>query len=544
VATSGRYSLALEFTSNRQRLLAAVDKFQAGYGAFDVSDRGSNKEAARATFRYLAHMAGWLGAIEGRRKTIVFISEGFTADIPVGQPQPGSTDVSVAQNPADGDQPSVRFNQEDNEASNAFDALSGLSDDASELRDTIDAATRANVAIYGIDPRGRPGAAATTITPIATLIGDDAFSARRVASQQLLRVLSAATGGFALTNSNGFDDAFARVVDDNSSYYVLGYTSTNTKRDGKFRRIRLTTTRPGLRIRARAGYRAVHDKTTKPDRVPAGWTRELVDLMTVPAQVSGLTLTVSAASFRGAPRNSVAVVVETRGRDLRLAGAAAPASDEINLVIAAADDNGNIKASEKGTLAMNLSAESRQAIGRSGVRLASRLELQPGRYAVRVAGVDGNDRRGSVFYDLDVPDFTKGPLTMSGLLLTTHDAAVIPTSGTDRVWRTVLNGPPTAERTFRRDDELSVYAEVYDNDSRKGHDIDVITTVGDEQGHVQFSNEEHVTAASIKSDTMFPLHVVVPLRDLRPGAYLLRIETRSTAPGAPGVSQRVPFTVQ
>ena len=51
------------------------------------------------------------------------------------------------------------------------------------------------------------------------------------------RKLASATGGFALVNSNGFDQALARVVHENSTYYVLGFTSTNDRRDGRYRRL-------------------------------------------------------------------------------------------------------------------------------------------------------------------------------------------------------------------------------------------------------------------------------------------------------------------
>lgn len=59
VATSGRYALALEFTNSQARLLAAVDRFVAGFGAFSIGDATSNREAARSTFHYLESMAKW-----------------------------------------------------------------------------------------------------------------------------------------------------------------------------------------------------------------------------------------------------------------------------------------------------------------------------------------------------------------------------------------------------------------------------------------------------------------------------------------------------
>ena len=72
-----------------------------------------------------------------------------------------------------------------------------------------------------------------------------------------LRTVSEETGGFAVLNQNDFRNAFARILDDNSSYYVLGYYPTNDKRDGRFRNIQVRVVgKPGLRVRTRRVCRA------------------------------------------------------------------------------------------------------------------------------------------------------------------------------------------------------------------------------------------------------------------------------------------------
>ncbi len=58
-------------------------------------------------------------------------------------------------------------------------------------------------------------------------------------SQETLTTLAADTGGRAFTATNDFGDAFARVQSDLAAYYLLGYSSTNPARDGKFRRIQV-----------------------------------------------------------------------------------------------------------------------------------------------------------------------------------------------------------------------------------------------------------------------------------------------------------------
>jgi VWFA-related protein len=114
----------------------------------------------------------------------------------------------------------------------------------------LDDANRANVTFYPIDPRGlaagsdRPSAAATTENRM--------FHGRIEA----LRTLATATDGVASMNSNDFAKSFSRIADDMSSYYLVGYYSTNAEPDGKFRRITVRVKRPGVTVRARRGYRA------------------------------------------------------------------------------------------------------------------------------------------------------------------------------------------------------------------------------------------------------------------------------------------------
>ena len=80
-------------------------------------------------------------------------------------------------------------------------------------------------------------------------------------SQDSLRTLSEETGGFAAVNLNMLGSAFARIVDSNSRYYVLGLLPALGARDGRFHRIEVRTKRPGLRVSARRGYALPRGRT-------------------------------------------------------------------------------------------------------------------------------------------------------------------------------------------------------------------------------------------------------------------------------------------
>ena len=117
----------------------------------------------------------------------------------------------------------------------------------SELRAAVNAAIRANLAIYSVDVRGLqaivPGGEARS----ASLRGNSVYSGQAMAkaydsnfaSQETLVTLAADTGGRAFIDTNDFQPVFAKVREDTSFYYLLGYHSTNPARDGRFRRISL-----------------------------------------------------------------------------------------------------------------------------------------------------------------------------------------------------------------------------------------------------------------------------------------------------------------
>jgi VWFA-related protein len=129
-----------------------------------------------------------------------------------------------------------------------------MADNRKYFRDILGEANRANVSFYPIDPRGMP-AFDTPIGPAPPLPleADRAALTNRIES---LHVLAENTDGIALLNSNDLVGQMRRLAADLTSYYLIGYSSTNTKLDGGFRNIKVRVKRPGIEIRARHGYRA------------------------------------------------------------------------------------------------------------------------------------------------------------------------------------------------------------------------------------------------------------------------------------------------
>jgi hypothetical protein len=404
-----------------------------------------------------------------------------------------------------------------------------------ESREAIGAATRANVAIYSIDPRGLTamGDEGIELTappedPSLRLNAQGLQDELRL-SQDSLRVFADETGGFAAVNSNDFAKAFDRVVRDNSAYYVLGYYSTNERRDGRFRKVSVRVGRPGLDVRARKGYAAPRGRANTPPPPKEG-SAELREAINSPIPVSGLTLRTFAAPFKGvAPNASVLLSVEVSGANLQFVEKGGVFHNQLEVTAVAYDDKGKVRDAKPLTLKLDLRPQTQEAVAKHGFRLTTRLQVPPGRYQLRIGGREANGGRvGSVLYDLEVPDYWKVPFAMSGLAITAASAARTPTAGPDPELKDVLPGPPVATREFPTGDRLVLYTEVYDGDLAKPHGVDIKTTLTADEGRVVFStSEERKSSELTGARGGYGYRAEVPLANVAPGLYVLQVEARS-----------------
>jgi VWFA-related protein len=547
IHVQGRTEYSQEFTSSKRLLLAAVDKFfgkaerpatveayqqylaTIGIPGAGISDPMEQKRAfdARNTLQELQAIADWFGGVRGRRKSILFVSEGIEYDI---------EDV---------------FGKQD--ASLIMD----------RTRDVIRSATKSNVSIYAIDPRGLTDMGDIGIELNAAPASggvDEAGNATSLTEQQVqslglrglqnelrlqhnsLLTLAEETGGFAVINTNSFDNTFSRIVEENSSYYVLAYYPPSPKRDGKFHNIRVRVNRPGVTVRARKGYANPSGKApTVAASSPGAMPTEIREVLDSPLPVSGLTMQVFAAAFKGtAPKASVLLGVEIRGKDLKLA-----AGDKLQLSYRAVDAKGKYQGGSNDTVTLNLRPETRALVEQAGLRTLSRVELPPGRYQLRVVADELNTRLvGSVLYDLDVPDFSKAPLSMSGVVLTSVTASRVPTVRPDAELQQLLPAPPVGTRVFPANDEIALFTEVYDNAASTAHKVDIITTVTSDEGRVMFKTDETRDSSDIQGKRGgYGYTARVPLKDLTPGIYVLKVEARSRLGAGPTVDRQVQISI-
>jgi VWFA-related protein len=535
--TGGSKQGGQEFTSSRERLLRALDVFMGqktrsatleklddynrmrGTPGFEAPrDMNESERAfkARRTLSALQSVADYLAGIRGRRKAVIFFSEGIDYDV-----------TNVIQN---------RY----------------ASDILQQTQDAIAAATRANVSFYAVDPRGLGGLSSesmelTALPADPSIISPIALNQELRMAQDSLRTISSETGGFAAVNRNDFRETFARIVEENSSYYVLGYYSKDTRRDGRFRRVEVKVTRPGLQVRARRGYTAPKGRAPSNKPVNADTSRELHAALESPVPISGVGITLFAAPLKGSGNKaSIALALELDGTKLRFTEKDGVFADDVEVAVVAVDDRAEVRDGGRDLLNLRLRPQTHALVARNGVRITRRLEVPSGRYQLRVGVRDaGSGAIGSVLYDLDVPDFSKSDLSMSGLLITSPTANQVPTANPDADFKAVMPGPPAALREFPQTDTLAVFTEVYDNLAKTPHRVAIKSSVLADNGTVVFQAEDERVSEELKGGTGGYGHTAaIPLKGLAPGRYVLRVEARILLSDGATAAREVEFRVR
>ena len=544
VNTSGSGKGMQDFTANRALALRAIDSvmgFKEGSSTeAALQDYAVNRDSpgmatninarfndqmrynnARNSMRTLKNIADYMAGMRGRRKALVFFSEGVNYNVTDPINNMYATDVQR------------------------------------EIRDVVAAATRANVSVYSVDPRGVSSGMEDAIEiggfPVDGSISSVQLMDEMRHEHDSLRVLADETGGFAVLNQNDFRTGFSRILEENSGYYVLGYYPTNDKRDGRFRKVVVTVAKPGLRVRARRGYIAA-SSTRKESTVPApeGTSRELRDAMDSPIPISGLTLTAFAAPFKGEGNKvSIAMAIEVDGSGFTFTKTPQGLyADNLELTLFAADTkDGKIKDGVRDVINLDLKPETYNAVRQGAFRIIRRIQVTPGKYHVRVgARESGAGKTGTVIFELDVPDYSKTALGMSGVAIASAWGSRVPTAVPDpkaNEFKDVLPSPPSAAREFPRNDTLSVFAEIYDNEIKTPHRVDITATILADDGKVvqtradeRKSEELQGAAGGYGYTTQFPL------TGLAPGRYVLRVSAKSRLGNSEAVTREVEFRVR
>jgi VWFA-related protein len=420
----------------------------------------------------------------------------------------------------------------------------GIENQAS-LRSAINAAVRANLAIYSVDTRGLQAVSPLGDASTGSLRGSGAFNGaaltnnmqQNFATQEVMGTLSSETGGKAFFDSNDFAPAFAQVQSDTSAYYAIGFHSNNPARDGKYRKLTIKINKPGIKLEYRPGYYAPADfqHSGKEDR-----ERQLQDQLASDLPASDMALYMDAMYFRlDDNRFYVPVSLIVPGSQIPFVQGGDKDKATLDIIGAVIDEHKLPIGRARETVKLNLdsSAQARQ----KNIQYNTSFNLPPGKYQIKfVVRENQTGRMGSFEADIVLPDMKKSPLKMSSIVLASTRE---PSKALNPLVRGGEAYVPNISHVFRQDQHLYLFYEIYSPTREKAADnaakgakpgINLLSSLELIQGSTKVYETPIVQAREINVEgrDAVAVELDVPLAGLKPGSYICQLNVIDDAAGS------------
>jgi VWFA-related protein len=456
-----RLRTVVEFTSDRDALVEAVRKFQTGEaselaaeGATDASAAEDAAFAADDTEFNIFNTDRKLAALEELARSLAALPEKkavvyFTAGV----------------------------------------SRTGMDNEA-QLRAAVNAAVRANVSFYPVDVRGLeaepPGGGIATASVSGTGLYSGQTQARQrqrsFDTQDTLEMLASDTGGRALFDSNNLVLGIERAQRDIQSYYILGYYSSDERRDGQFRRVEVKLT-PAVqaRLRARLDYRRGYFAEKDFARF-SGYDRErqLEEALLAGDPVTQLRLALEVNWFRIArSQYFVPVAVKIPGSEIPLKKQGSAETTTFDFLGQVKDARGSVAATVRDMIRIQLRDQKAGQLASRSLIYDTGFTLPPGSYTLRMVVRENlTGKLGSFDTRFTIPDLSsvREELRLSSLVAGAQrvafqeavgaaDKRLVKKQDTHPLVRDGQKLLPGVTRVFREGQTVYFYAEVYDPDT-------------------------------------------------------------------------------
>jgi len=484
---------AKSFTTDHAKLLAAVDKFNGGM-AFTGPDDFSLYSASEIT---VSDVADSLIALPDRRKVLVLVSVGVGVFPELLAP---TTRMGAA----------LKVREEQVQL---HDLLQGA----------LDRARRANISIYSFDPGGLGGLEGFCMeghncTPPPGLSQHDYFRD----FHDYMMTLPANTGGRPTLFTNDPIPGINEMFRENKSYYLLGYRQATPPKAGEYRRMDVMVNRKGMEVHAR---NLDHRELTAEERAvkmreppPAANAKAIANVM----PDASIPIRLNLIPFARTDGPGATVVVALGVREPAPTGTI---TEAVDLLMRAFTFDGAPRGERSAMANVTVAAPSASSIGADqpvAYEVVSRLDIsKPGAYTVRV-GVENKTRQltGSVFADLDVPDFTS-TLALSGVAVGLSSAT--PAAQIDSL-HSLLPITPTTERAFSSADHAAAMFRIYEGGDGQLFPVTVHEVIRDAKDAVVYDRNELIPTERLGMARSTDVRLDLPLPTLGPGPHLLSFE--------------------
>jgi VWFA-related protein len=420
-------------------------------------------------------------------------------------------------------------------------------DNQAQLRSTINAAIRANVSFYPIDARGLVAQAPLGDATKGSPGGQGMYSgssARALTSnfqnqQETLYTLAADTGGKALLDNNDLSVGIVQAQKDMTSYYIIGYYSTNAALDGHFRRVKITLNNSGLagkiaKLDYRQGYYVgkQFNKFSESDK-----ERQLAQALVLGDPITDMDIVMELDYFRlGRDRYFVPLIVKIPGSEIELARHGGAETTRFDFIGEIKDSKGATVGNVRDNIEVKLKGESAQALAKTTLEYDTGFTLAPGAYTAKfLARENETGKIGTFETKFQVPDLgtEQKYLPISSVVLSNQrqklEAAVATAEKDKKILAAhplIQDGVklvPSVTRVFRTDQNLYVYLEAYQPAAEATQPVTAYVSFY--RGKVKAFETEplHVSEGLNPKTKAVPLRFSVPLAKLQPGKYICQV---------------------
>jgi hypothetical protein len=430
------------------------------------------------------------------------------------------------------------------------------SDSIANIRKITSDAARSGVVIYSLDARGLVASVSDVSVESAFDISgrlDRASQGELKATQDGMHALARDTGGRPIFGTNALGVGLARALQETSVYYLLAWKPNLEARESKFRRIEVKLLeKPELTVRVRRGF---YDREPLPvegkakNLKPAPKTPEvqLREALGTAYPDRGIPIALS-LNYLYTPDKGMFL-----STSLKIAAESLTFSPEdgkqkaaVQILGAFFNDRGQSGARFNERLTMTALSESSVKGSDAGVAYIYPVYLGPGLYQVRVAARDEKSgRTGSAHGWIEIPDLSKGKLTLSSVIIGRHLSAPTTTNASG-------NGQPTLEqvdlsidRQYQRNSVLRFLFFVYNAARAPGDSTPDVAT----QLQILRDNQPVITTLLKKIATegadldRLPYAADLSLADLPTGHYVLQV-TAVDRVSKTTASQQSRFSIQ
>jgi VWFA-related protein len=512
---------AVVLTRNHQGVINTIEKFVGR--KFDYEPK--NDIEAAYVYKYpsqvvemirrqvsmtaLRGISQKLGSLREGRKSIILVSEGYTALLPPQMREAIAGMPGVIDNPAKRDPFAGDNNIMEDRAK-----FSAETDMMQELQDVFDAANRNNTSIYAVDPRGL----SVGEFDISENISSTTSQASLNSSMDTLRSLASNTDGRAIINRNDLAAGMKQIIRDSSAYYLLGYNSTQAPQDGKFHEIKVRVKRPGVQVRARKGYWAMSAADVERAKAPAkaGPPPAVTKALASIAPLNGRRLTRDwVGTSRGA--DGLTKVTFLWEPSAAVPGVKRDEPRRVSLLVTNA----------AGDIVYRGKAPNDLAAPGAGALVS--FDAKPGKLDMKITVEgDGTGTLDSENRELTIPD-----LSAPEVMVTTPRLWFGRTAREFQTLLTDATAKPTASRDFRRTDRLLLRFDAF---APASSPVSVTARMLNQQGGKMADVPTQAPASAGE-----PYVIDLPLANFAPGQYLLEIS--ATAEGHQPATELVAFRI-